>query len=186
MSTGPDWARRRPAQADHSVQMGTGEWVTTVSPSHRFGAWLIDSAVSGLLAAVVGTFVGTVTAFALLAESRTSGEASESLMRAEIVWLVLVICASVLGPLAYHFVGVAVWGKTLGRLATLSQIVRVSDGSPPGTAIALARTLLLGVLFVPVIGWLLALGSLIAWIMSDDGRGLVDRVSRSAVIRWHR
>jgi uncharacterized RDD family membrane protein YckC len=92
---------------------------------------------------------------------------------------------------SYFFVPVAIWGRTLGKIAARTKVVRFGSEQPPGWSLALARALVVGIpLALPYalgsVGEALSLGLLFTiyapLLWRRDRRGLHDLASGTQVV----
>ena len=83
----------------------------------------------------------------------------------------------------YHTVCIAVWGRTVGKLATHIRVVRVDNGGPPGWWYSAIRALLPTALgAVPAIGPYLVFPVYIVAFFDPRRQGLHDKAAGTIVV----
>lgn len=143
----------------------------------RFG---IASRSQRLMGFIVDAVLGTVLFAGGLAVFGVSGH--EAIRRTSPRGTALAVGLAVAVG-AYEVVGIAVWGRTLGKLVAGTQVT-ATDGTMPGWSRSLRRWALPTVFgFVPSIGALVNVVVYGPIVIDPDRRGLHDRVAETVVLR---
>lgn len=105
---------------------------------------------------------------------------AEAMSDGRAIWLTVAVT---LVGLVYETVGVWLWGRTLGKLATGTRVVGLIDGGPIGFTRAFQRSLVpTTVSAIPQIGILLGIG-VYTWAFLDPLRqGIHDKAAGSIVV----
>lgn len=138
------------------------------SPWLRLAAWLLDAIVIGIpLAFLSFSFIDWT--------DLQPGDTPDIPIEYYLVTL------GVTGLYAVGMVGT--WGRTLGKMACGITIVKVSDRSQPGYGTATVRWLVTSLWYVPTLGLLLFIASVVL-IFVDSKRQMVhDKAARTMVVR---
>ncbi len=111
------------------------------SPGKRIGGWLID----WLIVAVAVVLVWVIAGFTIGGTSTTTvnefGFVEDSASGAGIGAMIIAYAFTLLVPIAYHIVFVALKGQTPGAMLVKVKVVRLSDGQTPGWGPAVLRWL---------------------------------------------
>ncbi len=131
------------------------------SPGKRIGGYLIDVVIL-----VVAIGLCWIPFFVLAASSSSTtydeyGFANDELSGGAVAAMLVALAITVVVPIAYHVVMVALKGQTLGAMAVKVKVVRLSDGETPGWGPAILRWLPNAIGLVPYCGGCLSFGLMI-------------------------
>jgi len=131
------------------------------SPGKRIGGYLIDVVIL-----VVAIGLCWIPFFVLAASSSSTtydeyGFANDELSGGAVAAMLVALAITVVVPIAYHVVMVALKGQTLGAMAVKVKVVRLSDGETPGWGPAIMRWLPNAIGLVPYCGGCLSFGLMI-------------------------
>jgi len=138
------------------------------SPWQRLGAAVVDGLILGIP-------IGIIFALTVDVDRETSRIVSSSR------WPLLVVG---LLSAAYQVVGVAVWGKTLGKLLLHIKVVSAKDLSRPGWIRAVIRWGIFWVVgWIPFIGGLASIAFLLPLLWTLKRQGVHDMAADTLVVR---
>ena len=156
--------------------MGTGERAELASPGARLGARLIDWIIMAI-AFVILLVVGIGSAIGI-----GSNEDEEAAMSLGVLLLTPLLIAAV--GVAYEVTMIALKGQTLGKMATSIKVVRADNGLLPGWGKSIGRWIIpVILLFVPVVGWLLAILVYVSLTWDKVRQGWHDKAAGTLVVK---
>ena len=131
------------------------------SPGKRIGGYLIDVVI---LVVTIG--LCWIPFFVLAASSSSTtvdeyGFTTNEMSGGAVAAMLVALAITVVVPIAYHVVMVALKGQTLGAMAVKVKVVRLSDGETPGWGPAILRWLPNAIGLVPYCGGCLSFGLMI-------------------------
>ncbi|HMX07127.1 MAG TPA: RDD family protein [Microthrixaceae bacterium] len=157
----PQYGSPQPPAAPYQYGIGLPSSAVLASPGKRIGGYLIDVVI--LVVAIGLCWIP----FLVLAASSSSttvdeyGFTTNEMSGGAVAAMLVALAITVVVPIAYHVVMVALKGQTLGAMAVKVKVVRLSDGETPGWGPAILRWLPNAIGLVPYCGGCLSFGLMI-------------------------
>ncbi len=157
----PQYGSPQPPAAPYQYGIGLPSSAVLASPGKRIGGYLIDVVI---LVVTIG--LCWIPFFVLAASSSSTtvdeyGFTTNEMSGGAVAAMLVALAITVVVPIAYHVVMVALKGQTLGAMAVKVKVVRLSDGETPGWGPAILRWLPNAVGLVPYCGSCLSFGLMI-------------------------
>ena len=154
--------------------LGTGHTVELASPGARLGARILDILV------MVAAFIFLAIVVWIGWSSGPDAGNREAGLNA-VVTVPLVIAAT---GIAYEVSMIALKGQTLGKMATNVKVVRADNGGRIGWGKSIGRWIIpVVLLFIPFIGWILAVLVYVSLTWDRTRQGWHDKVAGTLVIK---